>query len=222
MNHYYDAYDKRYQIIHKKGYSWSSDTPTPIVLNTLQKYSVSKDSFILEIGCGEGRDAFRLLDEGYNVMAADISSEAINYCRSLRPEYSDHFSVLDCINDHHEFNYDFIYYVAAVHMLVDDNDRNAFYRFIHDHLNDNGLALICSMGDGIKESVSDTSKAFDMVERNHESGFVKVPSTSLRMVSFDTFENEIISNNLSIIEKGITPSLPDFNDLMYVVIRKHE
>jgi len=222
MNHYYDAYDKRYQIIHKKGCSWSSDIPTPIVLNTLQKYSVSKDSFILEIGCGEGRDAFRLLDEGYNVMASDISSEAINYCRCLRLEYSDHFSVLDCINDHHEFNYDFIYSVAVIHMLVDDNDRNAFYRFIHDHLNDNGLALICSMGDGIKESVSDISKAFDMVERNHESGFVKVPSTSLRMVSFDVFENEIISNNLSIIEKGITPSLPDFNHLMYAVVKKHE
>ncbi|MBR3265328.1 MAG: hypothetical protein IKI61_05160 [Erysipelotrichaceae bacterium] len=49
----------------------------------------------------------------------------------------------------------------------------------------------------------------------HESGFVKVPSASLRMVSFDAFENEILSNNLSIIEKGITPCLPDFNDLMY-------
>ena len=222
MNHYYDAYDKSYQIIHKKGYSWSSDTPTPIVLNTLQKYSVSKDSFILEIGCGEGRDAFCLLDEGYNVMASDISSEAINYCRSLRPEYSDHFSVLDCINDHHEFNYDFIYSVAVVHMLVNDEDRIRFYHFIYDHLLDGGLALICSMGDGLTESETDISSAFDMVERNHESGFVKVPSTSLRMVSFDTFENEIISNNLSIIEKGITPSFSDFNNLMYVVIRKHE
>jgi len=222
MNHYYDAYDKRYQIIHKKGHSWSSDTPTPIVLNTLQKYSVSKDSFILEIGCGEGRDAFRLLDEGYNVMASDISSEAINYCRSLRPEYSDHFSVLDCINDHHGQHYDFIYSVAVVHMLVSDEDRIRFYHFIYDHLLDGGLALICSMGDGLTESETDISSAFDMVERHHESGFVMVPSTSLRMVSFDTFENEIISNNLSIIEKGITPSLPDFNNLMYAVIRKHE
>ena len=222
MNHYYDAYDKRYQIIHKKGYSWSSDIPTPIVLNTLQKYSVSKDSFILEIGCGEGRDAFRLLDEGYNVMASDISSEAINYCRSLRPEYSDHFSVLDCINDHHGQHYDFIYSVAVIHMLVSDEDRIRFYHLIYDHLLDGGLALICSMGDGLTESETDISSAFDMVERHHESGFVKVPSTSLRMVSFDTFENEIISNNLSIIEKGITPSLPDFNNLMYAVIRKHE
>ena len=69
MNHYYDAYDKRYQIIHKKGHSWSGDIPTPIVLNTLQKYSVSKDSFILETGCGEGRDAFPLLENGYDVLA---------------------------------------------------------------------------------------------------------------------------------------------------------
>ena len=40
------------------------------------------------------------------------------------------------------------------------------------------------------------------------------------MVSFDPFENEIISNHLSIIEKGITPSLDDFNDLMYAIVRK--
>ena len=220
MKYYYEAYNQRYMIIHEKGHSWSSDIPTPIVSDVIQKYSISKNASILEIGCGEGRDAFPLLENGYDVLATDISAEAINYCKSLRPDYSMHFSVLDCINDHHDFNYDFIYSVAVVHMLVDDNDRNAFYRFIHDHLNDNGLALICSMGDGIKESVSDTSKAFDMVERNHESGFVKVPSTSLRMVSFDTFENEIISNNLSIIEKGITPSLPDFNDLMYAIVKK--
>lgn len=222
MNHYYDAYDKRYQIIHKKGYSWSSDTPTPIVLNTLQKYSVSKDSFILEIGCGEGRDAFRLLDEGYNVMASDISSEAISYCRSLRPEYSDHFSVLDCINDHHEFNYDFIYSVAVIHMLVNDEDRIRFYHFIYGHLLDGGLALICSMGDGLTESETDISSAFNMVERHHDSGYVMVPSTSLRMVNFDTLKKEIESTHFSIVEQGITSSLPDFNNLMYVVIRKHE
>ena len=54
----------------------------------------------------------------------------------------------------------------------------------------------------------------------HGSGFVKVPSASFRMVSFDTFENEIISDNLSFIEKGITPSFTDFNDLMYAIVKK--
>ena len=107
-------------------------------------------------------------------------------------------------------------------MLVNDNDKNSFYRFIHDHLNANGVALICSMGDGVNESVSDTSKAFDLVERSHESGIINVTATSLRMINFNTFENEIISNNLSIIEKGITSSFPDFNHLMYAVVKKHE
>ena len=46
MNHYYDAYDKRYQIIHKKGYSWSSDIPTPIISDIIQKHSISKNASI--------------------------------------------------------------------------------------------------------------------------------------------------------------------------------
>jgi len=49
-----------------------------------------------------------------------------------------------------------------------------------------------------------------------------VPSTSLRIVNFDTLEKEIKSTHFSIVEQGITSSLPDFNNLMYVVIRKHE
>ena len=66
------------------------------------------------------------------------------------------------------------------------------------------------------------AKAFDLVERSHESGIINVTATSLRMINFNTFENEIISNNLSIIEKGITSSFPDFNHLMYAVVKKHE
>ena len=222
MKYYYEAYNQRYKIIHKKGHSWSSDIPTPIVSDAIQKYSISKNASILEIGCGEGRDAFPLLENGYDVLATDISSEAINYCKSLRPDYSMHFSILDCINDHHGQHYCFIYSVAVIHMLVNDEDRIRFYHFIHDHLLDGGLALICSMGDGLTESETDISSAFNMVERHHDSGCVMVPSTSLRMVNFDTLKKEIESTHFSIVEQGITSSFPDFNNLMYVVIRKHE
>ena len=162
MKKYYEAYDQRYQIIHEKGHSWSSDTPTPIVYDVMQKYNLSSSS-ILETGCGEGRDALYLLKQGYGVTASDISAEAINYCKLQNPDYC-----------------------------------------------------------GVNESVSDTSKAFDLVERIHESGIIDVTATSLRMINFNTFENEIISNNLSIIEKGITSSFPDFNHLMYAVVKKHE
>ena len=38
------------------------------------------------------------------------------------------------------------------------------------------------------------------------------------MVSFETFEKELASNGLKIVEKGLTESLPDFNSLMYAIV----
>ena len=40
------------------------------------------------------------------------------------------------------------------------------------------------------------------------------------MVSFATFEKEIKANHLKITEKGITSALPDFNNLMFAVVKK--
>ncbi|MCR5005764.1 MAG: class I SAM-dependent methyltransferase [Clostridiales bacterium] len=222
MKKYYEAYDSRYKTIHDKGYSWSSDTPTPIVRETIEKYSITKDSSILEIGCGEGRDAFPLLKKGYKLLATDISPEVIRYCHTLSSEHAQNFEVLDCLNDEHPYSHDFIYAIAVIHMLVEDRDRHRFYQFINHHLNNDGIALICSMGDGITEIHTDVSAAFDIVEREHETGTVKVTSTSMRMVSFETFEREITDNQMQILEKGITSSLPDFNSLMFAVVKKND
>ena len=104
-------------------------------------------------------------------------------------------------------------------MFVPDKDRNGFYQFIRRHLKPDGLALICTMGDGEFEMQSDISKAFEIQERNHESGKIMVAGTSCRMVSFRTFEQEIKQNNLAIVEKGITSSLPDFDSLMFAVVK---
>ena len=85
--------------------------------------------------------------------------------------------------------------------VVLEEDRNMFYRFIYEHLTEDGIALVCSMGDGIREMQSDTSNAFKLQEREHRTGKMQVVHTSCRMVSFETFENEITSNNLVLIEK---------------------
>lgn len=58
--------------------------------------------------------------------------------------------------------FDFIYAIAVVHMLVLDEDRDGFYRFIYNHLKPEGLALICTMGDGEYEVKSDINQAFDI------------------------------------------------------------
>ena len=70
------------------------------------------------------------------------------------------------------------------------------------------------------EMQTDISTAFDLQERNHESGKMTVAATSCRMVSWSTFENELARCGLKLIEKGITSSLPDFDNLMYAVVCK--
>ena len=218
MKKYYEAYEDRYKSAHESGVSWAGENPTPIVLQTLEKYGVNKTAKILEIGCGEGRDARAVLACGYNLAATDISHEAISYCKKKMPEYADCFSILDCIGGERDEKYDFVYAVAVLHMLVLDEDRRKFYDFIKKHLSKDGLALVCSMGDGEVEHKSDISTAFEIQERIHPSGVMKVAGTSCRMVSFATFDKEIDNAGLHIVEAGITESMPDFNSLMYAVL----
>ena len=220
MKHYYEAYEERYKTAHARGVSWAGEEPTPIVREFLREYAVSPQEAVFEIGCGEGRDARAVLASGYRLLAADISEEAIAYCRAKTPEHAQAFTVLDCLHGSHPFRYDCIYAVAVVHMLVLDEDRNAFYRFVREHLKEDGSALICSMGDGEFEMRSDIATAFELQEREHESGRMLVAGTSCRMVSFPTFENEIAANGLRLQKKGLTSSLPDFNSLMYAVVQR--
>ena len=217
---YYKAYEDRYKTIHQKGASWFSNTPTPIVMELLEKYGISLSSSILEIGCGEGRDAKALLEKGYCLKATDVSPEAISYCKAAFPEHISNFQTLDCLKDHHPFSYTFIYSVAVIHMLVPSKDRTDFYQFIYQHLTENGLSLICTMGDGKIERETDIRKAFRVEEREHSSGSIPVSSTSCKMVSFSTFEKELKENHFTIIEKGLTESFPDFPILMYALVKK--
>ena len=217
---YYAAYEERYKTAHKKGVSWASSVPTSIVVDIIHRYDIKSEQHLLEIGCGEGRDARVILEQGYDLTATDISSEAISYCQRIMPEYAENFRVMDCLSDEMEAKFDFIYAVAVVHMLVLDEDRKRFYHFIYDHLKQEGLALICTMGDGTFEMQSDISQAFEIQEREHTSGRMMVAATSCRMVSFTSFEHELAENDLEIIEKGITSVIPEFDSLMYAVVKR--
>ena len=217
---YYKAYEERYKAIHQKGHSWAAENRTPIVLETIRKFAIAGTAQVLEIGCGEGRDARAVLEAGFDLTATDISAEAIRYCKEHFPAYENRFRVMDCLADRIAQRYDFIYAVAVVHMLVRDEDRDGFYGFIREHLKKTGLALILSMGDGEFEMQSDIRTAFQLQERNHFSGKVQVAGTSCRMVSFPTFEAEIARNGLEIVENGLCEAMPDFNSLLYAVVKR--
>ncbi len=219
---YYEAYDDRYRKIHSMGLCWSSDEPTPIVADVISRYGIPKEAKILETGCGEGRDAFALLDRGFDVLATDVSSEAVEHCRRKRPEHAGRFRTLDRVAGGLKGKFPFIYSVAVIHMLTEDSDRHAYLSFIREHLEDGGLALICTMGDGTAERSTDPALAFDEVQRSHDAGPVTVAATTMRMVSFGTFEKELDRAGLETVEKGLTPSFPDFNELMYAMVKKKD
>lgn len=218
---YYEAYDDRYRQIHGQNLQWFDDNPTPIVWEIADTYGITPSHRVLELGCGEGRDAQLLLNKGYDLLATDISSAAIAFASKKWPEFADRFSVLDCVNGDLPEKFDFIYAIAVLHMLVEDPDRNQFYSFIRDHLNQGGIGLICTMGDGEFERQSDSSKAFELQSRIHEQSGreVLIASTTCRMVSFDTFHKELRQNGLEILQEGVTSSPPDFTQLMYAVVR---
>ena len=224
MKKYYEAYDDRYKQIHEQDLQWSSEMPSKIVTETIQSVSLSTNSKILEIGCGEGRDAYPLLTQGFDVLATDVSCEAVSYCKKKFHNFAEHFQVVDCVTEKLGKKFDFIYAVAVIHMLVSDNDRNAFYCFIREHLSSNGIALICTMGDGSFERQTDIHTAFDIMERIHgETGkTVRIANTSCRIVSFATFEEEIVHNGLEISNQGITAVEPDFPQMMFAVVRGKE
>lgn len=217
---YYEAYEERYKTAHARGVSWETDICTPIVAEILQKYKIPKDQPLLEVGCGEGRDARALLNRGYNVLATDISQEAITYCQKQMPQCSSHFRALDCLTHTLDERFRFIYAVAVIHMLVLDEDRQGFYHFIRNHLQENGVALICTMGDGTCERQSDITQAFTLQERDHRTGKMLVAGTSCRMVTWNTFEREIARGGLALVEKGMTSAPPSFDKLMYAVVSR--
>ena len=221
---YYEAYDDRYRQVHREDLQWFSNEPSGIVFEVINQFSLGRADKLLEIGCGEGRDAGYLMECGYDVLATDVSPEAVSFCRKTYPLYAERFAVLDCVRENLDERFDFIYAVAVIHMLVSDDDRKGFYRFIGSHLKDNGIALICTMGDGTVERKSDITTAFALQERTHEATgrTLKIAGTSCRMVTFETFDEELRRNGLTVLRKGITAVEPDFPQMMYAVVQRGE
>ena len=222
MPKYYQAYDKRYQQVHAHNLSWSSDNPTPIVWETIADYHLNQWDKMLEIGCGEGRDARYLLQKGYDLIATDVSDEAVSYCVRRDRENEKYYKVMDVLDNNDKNKYDFIYSVAVVHMFVLDEDRNNFYRYVRSHLNDKGMALIIAMGDGEEEFDTGIENAWEDVERVHDTTGIplSIAKTSCKVVNFDHFLKELDDNRLEVVSHGLTKSEPDFSVIMYALVKR--
>ena len=223
-NEYYKAYDQRYKQVYEKNMLWATRKNTKEVIDVIKKYKITKNDKILDLGCGEGRDAIYLLNEGFNVTAIDYSNEVINKCNELTDnKYQKYFKQLDIFEDTLDDKFKFIYSIAVMHMFVLNIHRNKFLKFIYNHIEDNGLALICVMGDGKKEYASDINDALKNSKRKlfHNNEDIEVATTSCRIVNMDTFKNELTNNRFLIKRVWISEDIPEFDKSMCAIVTKN-
>lgn len=221
---YYKAYDKRYNQIHSKNMLWTTKDNTKEIKDIIEKYKINKKDNILDLGCGEGRDAIYLLNNGYNVTAIDYSINAINKCNELSDnKYKNKFMQFDILEDKMNSKYQFIYSIAVLHMFVLDEHRDKFLSFINEHLSKDGISFICIWGNGVSEHSSDINNAYQNQKRkilnNNEE--VSIVTTSCRVVNFSNLEKELTKNGLIIKEKWISSNIPEFDKCMCVIVSRN-
>ena len=218
---YYEAYEDRYKEAYDNNMLWEIKDFSKDVVKVIEDY---KNNSILEVGCGEGRDTIHLLNMGYhNILGIDYSKTVIAKCNELtNNKYVNNFKSLDIMKDKLNKKYDFIYSVAVIHMFLKEEHRNLFYKFIYEHLNDTGIALVISMGDGTSTYKSNIDDAFKKVVRKNinTNKEIMVTSTSCNIVDFDTFKEEIIRNNFKIIKCYISSDIPNFDKCICAIISK--
>ena len=95
-------------------------------LHALLKKTFSPKSVLLEIGCGSGRDASFMYENGYDILAIDGSKEMIAEAKGCHPELVDRLKVIKIPDELHfeSLSFDGVYSIATLmHLKKDMIDR---------------------------------------------------------------------------------------------------
>jgi len=102
----------------------------------------SKNSSLLEIGCGSGRDANFMIENNYKLTAIDASKEMILEAKKIHPLLENSLHVVT-IPDELSFNtnsFDGIYSIATL-MHLEEKEIKKTIQKIYDMLKGNGIFL---------------------------------------------------------------------------------
>ena len=142
-------WEKTYQ---KKDIITFSVKPNPTIKEF--EYLLSKQSKILEAGCGEGQNAIYLAQQGYcNTDAFDLSENAIakvkHRCQLLGTQLNAY--VADMTTYQFEKNYDMIICFGTLHFLSKDKWKN-FLNNAKAHTNIGGIHIMQIFTDSVPAS----------------------------------------------------------------------
>ncbi len=101
-----------------------------------------KESYLLEIGCGSGRDANFMTENNYKILPVDASKEMIEEAKTIHPLLKNLLQVRK-IPDELDFDnifFDGIYSIATL-MHLEKNDIDLVISKIYNYLKNKGMFL---------------------------------------------------------------------------------
>ena len=118
------AYHTLYQV---EDYYFGTE-PTPFCYQILEKYPPTTHLRLLEIGCGEGRDAVFFARNGYDVTAFDIVPDGIRKTEQLAALHKVPISAFcaDMLKFSPKEQYDVVYGSRILHYLPPQNYKSFF------------------------------------------------------------------------------------------------
>lgn len=129
-------YDKRY---HDEEYYWGL-MPNSICYDIMKILPPTKPYRLLDIGCGEGKDAVFFAKCGYSVTAFDLSSRGIEKAKLLarHNQTEVNFFQANLLDYRLDSDYDIIFCSGAMHILP-TSERNALCDHLKEHTTENGI-----------------------------------------------------------------------------------
>lgn len=167
--------------------NWTKHTDSEV--DFIEKYIVSKESRILDLGCGIGRHTAELYKRGYkDISAVDFSENNIKIARQTYPEVGKLFSVQD-VRTLKSKKADLIlclYDVIGSFPVEKENLR--IVKSIKRNLRKGGIAIISVMNMELTRNIAKEKNIFD-VYKNPKKLF-KLKASSIMQNTGDVFNPE--------------------------------
>lgn len=131
-----NIYDEKY---HQKDYYWGK-VPSKICYKVLELFPPARRVTLLDIGCGEGRNAIFFAKNGYEVTAFDLSPNGVEKTKKMASEAGVSLEVFQAdLNKYRlDKNYNILFSGGVLHYIPEDL-RNEIFENYKSHTLKNGL-----------------------------------------------------------------------------------
>lgn len=179
-------YEKWYEC---DGYYWGTE-PADFCDELIKLCPPSPDKKVLDIGCGEGKDAVYMASKGYSVTAFDVAENGIK--KTFRMAKENGVGINAYVDDINTFEtdeqFDIVYSTGTIQYLFDEN-KKAFFDKIDRITKKNGFVFFNVF---VEKPFLELPPDWDMEEKMWRSGelFSYLPNWKFHKIDEVIFEDD--------------------------------